>query len=1637
MKRNIISVILCIILIFCSISPCITVANAAVWTGGRSAPTYSGGVYQISTPEQLAWFAYSVNSGSQTIKGKLTADIQLNYSGSTSNKWTPIGTETYPFKGLLDGDGHTVSGVYIDSEADYQGFFGKIKLDAPVFDEESTEDYSVAVETIMHNSAVAVKNLKITDSCISANQNVGGIAGYCEEATIENCSYSGSVTGTANSVGGIIGWASNDTVVIECVSSGTVTGKQRVGAIAGFANGNAVITKSYSDSSVTGTQNVGGMVGTLSAAYFEGCFFLGSVTASDRAGGLVGYSAFGNMKSAYVIAPIESDGTEIGGAVGSKYGGNYDGIYYCYETSGVDGTVGIGRTVTEMQQSDFVKEVNSAKTFFCYDYTGINDSYPALMWMLQTDVWLGEISVPQKNTSGTYIISKPSELAWFSALVNGTLSNYEANPSANATVTDNLLMNIDAFGDMFERNVWTPIGTVENPYTGTFNGGGYNIAGLYTTTSVNNGENVGLFGYVSTGKISNTIVMDGNINGITNVGGIVGNLVGGKVSTCYFNGKISGDKAVGGLVGSVSVSTSNISTSCVLGTVNATQINGVSYTQNIGGLVGYCNRATVDKCFSYAKINAPNSRYVGGLVGNSAAGTVTNSYNTSASIVGGSTVGGLLGYNNNGTVKSCYTSGKVSGSSDCGIAFGTTSGNNVSYCSYDSSYATISNTVTGANARTPSQMTGSSSIYNIGFYSSYEFRATADDTYFYYYPQISTLSYSSYKPIQKASVDSVRRVQEKYVARVQLDGRTDTYYETLGEAFDYASTMQSTILPMVYLVRDVTLNETIAVDSELGFFGTEGVVLTRSADLTSPMFTVNSGTLTIGSSTYGTDENSDLIINGNKVQGTAQGIVVNSDATLNIQKGVNFNGFRTVDNAVNPVAGAVICNNGTVNIYGGEFTDNIGKSVGGVIYNYEGTLNIDGGYFRFNEARQGGVLYNNNGHTEITGGTFAGNLSDVYGGAVASNGVYAETYIGGTTVMTGNSAENGGAVSAANYCTTEIYGGEFTANQGFATGGAGYVNTGAELIISGGIIKDNLAQKSSSLIQDGLGSGIYNGSTLILKAAAQIKASNDVYVASGKKVTIDDRLTCTGLAATITPSSYTEGLKILDGSAMRANYQKIALSNGLWHILATGSITSVTSQTVAVVSKTDAYSVEYVSLFDAFDSVSKGEEAIITLVADAQVTTALPVKGSITFLCDDTTYCVSRGTTFKGYIFDIANGGVLNLGETTLTPTQQAQQNYLNGQDNSGMIVIDGAKKSGTTAINVQSGGTLNMYDDCAIQNCSNTLYGTVSVAGTMNMYGGIIRNNSSLYGGAVYVKSTGILNLCGGVINANTSSNQGNAVYALGTVTRRTQAYDYMYIENVYDSETGEVISTNNPVYKCTVKTDVIIPDSSDIYLSKNKINIDEVQSDFYIRSLNYLPENTQLNRTVLTINFASYNEGLTAVSGENVENMYMYFALAQDGYYIKSDGALAMNKLVAKSTSGLTVNRTDGLIYGLASEYATAGQVVLLFSNNRAYIKVFDSNGNALNSAEKVTTGSVVKLTDNSGAVLEELAFVVTGDVNCDSVVNGYDSVIIRAMAENMLTVQQLSKACFAAADCNGDGSVTAEDSEFTDNAGLGITS
>lgn len=252
---------------------------------------------------------------------------------------------------------------------------------------------------------------------------------------------------------------------------------------------------------------------------------------------------------------------------------------------------------------------------------------------------------------GNYTVTSAEGLKNIAKLVNE-----EWNLSINITLDNDI--------DLTGIN-WTPIGTYDNPYTGTFNGGGKTITGLTVTGS---NEYAGLFGYIDTGgKVKNVTLKDVKIesnNNGSNVGGVAGWSYG-KIENCSVSGSVSGsgnNGTAGGVVGfQVGGSLTGCSSSA---TVNA---GGVA-----GGIAGSTNNgATLTACYSTDNVtlesNGSDNYYAGGVVGsNGASSTLTGCYATGSVTGSGSGtvyVGGVTGSNDLGTLTACYhAKGTVKGS---------------------------------------------------------------------------------------------------------------------------------------------------------------------------------------------------------------------------------------------------------------------------------------------------------------------------------------------------------------------------------------------------------------------------------------------------------------------------------------------------------------------------------------------------------------------------------------------------------------------------------------------------------------------------------------------------------------------------------------------------------------------------------------------------------------------------------------------------------------------------------------------------------------------------------------------------------------------------------------------------------------
>ena len=232
------------------------------------------------------------------------------------------------------------------------------------------------------------------------------------------------------------------------------------------------------------------------------------------------------------------------------------------------------------------------------------------------------------------------------------------NLSANAILTANIIVNtgvLDANKNLVSKSdltEWKPIGARWSSYTGTFDGQGYTISGLYFNNPTS--SYVGLFGSIgANGKISNVGVLDSYFQ-FSELGGGVCGVNHGTVRDCKNTGSVRGLAAIGGVCG-LNEKGGIIENSFNEGTVSGTGDN----VQQVGGVCGY-NNGTIKSCYNTASVSGQNS--VGGVCGLNSRGIITNCFNE-GTVSGQTFVGGVCGNGCGVTTTNCFNGGIVSGQS--------------------------------------------------------------------------------------------------------------------------------------------------------------------------------------------------------------------------------------------------------------------------------------------------------------------------------------------------------------------------------------------------------------------------------------------------------------------------------------------------------------------------------------------------------------------------------------------------------------------------------------------------------------------------------------------------------------------------------------------------------------------------------------------------------------------------------------------------------------------------------------------------------------------------------------------------------------------------------------------------------------
>ena len=290
--------------------------------------------YEITTAAELAWFRDWVNTcvegdSHRDACAKLMADIDMSSlchpaddsKGVAELSWSPISdvaknnqAPIFMWRGQFDGNGKTISNLYINATSDYQGLFGY----------GLSNDESII--GVIKNLTLANVNVKNTAGCTGAliggaynfeitqvvissgtvegeNQGIGGICGQAEaelkflscenraqiKSQDNSCHYIGGICGNLNSshiekcanygninsqgyqVGGICGSSSKSSITTSA-NYGDIVGNRYVGGIIGYASSNASISNSLTTGDVKSIISVAGFV-------IGGCYY--AITLSN------------------------------------------------------------------------------------------------------------------------------------------------------------------------------------------------------------------------------------------------------------------------------------------------------------------------------------------------------------------------------------------------------------------------------------------------------------------------------------------------------------------------------------------------------------------------------------------------------------------------------------------------------------------------------------------------------------------------------------------------------------------------------------------------------------------------------------------------------------------------------------------------------------------------------------------------------------------------------------------------------------------------------------------------------------------------------------------------------------------------------------------------------------------------------------------------------------------------------------------------------------------------------------------------------------------------------------------------------------------------------------------------------------
>ena len=676
--------------------------------------------------------------------------------------WVPIGDSNNKYQGTFDGNNKTITNLYINASQNYMGLFGytyegTIKnLTFEYANVTKTNNYAGVLVGKAYGGST-LQNIKISNTCqikggnytggiageldgnayncvncatVQGIQNIGGLCGYYSRSRTGNsmtaCANYGNVTASNSNVGGLVGYFDSGTIQ-DCANYGDIKGTERVAGMAGSVSNSKIQNVfSYGNISVTTkTQKVGMFFGYSNSGATEGMVAYYSGAKLTVNGQEQTVKAFGNgkpsednaigftkdqLKSGIVAYQLQQNASSE-----AKWGQNLANDDDIYPVIGSEHQVYADNMALNCKTNEVVRGSftnNPTSSAIRYQHGTINhhvatdatctETATKEYWQCQdclrtysdsqlteelTDVTIAEkpalghkndedgycnqcqhyVAVKPSKENGVYLIAKPCHLAWFRDYVNGTIVDEgevagTTHPSASAMLTADIdLKNYcHAAEGGKELLSWIPIGNKDNRWEGNMDGQGHTISNLYIKTAQNN---VGLFGYTINATIQDLIFDNVKVENVSTPG-----------TNTLYTGILAGN--------AYGYSPSHIKG---IKTTNNCTVIGQEKT---GGIVGFA-KINLENCENHSSVKG--TKFVGGIAGNSAEINIRRSTNYGTVENNNTYIGGIIGYANGTSIEDCANYGKISST---GWYTGGIAGQTVANCSIQNvfSYGDVTNT---------------------------------------------------------------------------------------------------------------------------------------------------------------------------------------------------------------------------------------------------------------------------------------------------------------------------------------------------------------------------------------------------------------------------------------------------------------------------------------------------------------------------------------------------------------------------------------------------------------------------------------------------------------------------------------------------------------------------------------------------------------------------------------------------------------------------------------------------------------------------------------------------------------------------------------------------------------------------------